>query len=269
MIYNPDLLNSVIKNILKVGIMLFPLLLSQLINAQTDQYIIGPIEHWESFLTLNKKEQEIIYLEKKHDNYMDSIYASSEIYAQDIHSSIKLIFLNLLIEERKSLEFNRSRWYVKNYQNKVLKDSSYIEGAQVSKDCSCILKNNQISLLMGTWVFGGVFLSIQLEKDFYTSQYILDAHELTPYKYTTSDSSLVSMLALKIKNSRLILDEAPAFQVNESLKGMIEFKTPIYYTDPLYNKGLAGGSAKIMDSMLTKGKIYFTCRVKENRLQER
>lgn len=85
------------------------------------------------------------------------------------------------------------------------------------------------------------------------------------FKYSLQDSVLVNSLELKITNKDLTFISNPKFQANELIAGSFTFETPIYYVDSLYNYGLAGGKGENMDQMITTGKIYFICELRNKK----
>lgn len=214
-------------------------------------------------MALSNRENERIAAEETYNQKMAHLFAVDSLFVHGISDSLKKVYYQRELEQRTSYKLNRSKWDIKRYANNILQDSSSREGDYFSVDCNCTLHDNRLQVFIGTWVFGGTFLIIDIAKDTFNATFIEDAHQLYPFKYTLQDSILTNEIKLNLDNTHLTLTDTPTFELDNVTKGMLEFETPIYYIDTHYLQGFEPIKGEQMNAIVVKGRIYFICESKD------
>ena len=103
-------------------------------------------------------------------------------------------------------------------------------------------------------------LQVSLQDDKFKLIYGEDAHEIKAFKYSNSDSLLVSELELKVEDAVLKFSQKFTTEIGEKLNGYLTFISPTYFVDSNY-RGYSRESELVKG--VTRGSIYFTCKVRE------
>lgn len=253
--------NKLSINCFSVGLFLYV----NLLIGQDQKFNVGSIEHWESFMVPTDFENRIINIEKSHYEIYDHLVSVDSVFIEGTPDSIKEDHYRTELENRTHFEFNRSRWDTKVLTNDVVQDSTLIDGNLISFPCHCKISNNKIYITMGMLAFGGTLVKIVIQSDSFSASIFEDAYQTLKYKYTSQDTIWVSEIALQLTNKQLTLTSTPKFQLNELISGLLEFESPIYYSDKIYTYDIEDKTTgQALDVMQTKGKIFFTCVLPKN-----
>lgn len=227
---------------------------------------IKKIKGWAKFEKLTPQESGWHRLMQENNDRIDQRFKEDSLHLPPVSQEQKKAYYEFELKLRRKFSENRSRYFVRNIKNGNPMDMSSFspdEFVPMSTECICELKNDTINIGMGIWVFGGFFYEISIIKNKYTARYIEDAHERQPFKYTPKDSAFVNHILLPIETSALIIDDPIEFKIDEVINGLFKFETPLYYTDSYYHYEYPSKEETELDEIKTKGKIYFTCKLKE------
>ncbi len=240
------------------------LTLSTAFSQTNKEYKIDEIENWDKFEILTELESKHHRRNEESYKEIDHAYEVDSLFLPTVSDKEKkFLYEEYELKTRISYKENRSRCFINFVKyDSIIQGKTYTKPDTISTDCVCELKNDTIQISMGLWVFGGFFYNIKIFKDTYELTYIKDAHEIKPYKYNKADTIFTETLEMKIFNSDLIFDEKIENQVGKKINGYLRFESPIYYIDSHYNYGGQPWNESV-DKMVTKGKIFFTCRLRE------
>lgn len=226
------------------------------------EYEIKKIDKLEEFkiLTSLETKQHEIY-QKSYERFDSLMKADAVLVKSPADKEKKKQYQEHELKQRINFKENRARYFVEYIEeDSIVVDKTFSMPDTISTKCRCEIKNDTIQVSMGVWVFGGFFYNLKIQNKHFELIYIEDAHETKPYKYEKTDETFVEQLELVISNSSLTLQDEINLEIGEELNGYIVFKSPTYYVEPNY-RGYSNEN-KIRKG-ITKGEIYFTCRLKE------
>ncbi len=230
-------------------------------SQDVNEYRIGQINDWKQFEILTDWEFDYHQSNEKSYQRIDSAYQADKLYLTGItEERKKFLYDEYELKNRFDFRYNRARYFVEYIEeDSMIMDKTFSMPGIISSECFCELKKDGIEIQMGYWVFGGFIFTIRLYDNHFELQYIEDAHESKPFKYSESDSLYTDELSLRVENASLTLMEDFKAEIGEQIRAYLIFESPEYFIVPNhrgYSKDQEIHKAK------TKGKIYFTCKLR-------
>ncbi len=150
---------------------------------------------------------------------------------------------------------NRSRYYLQHYINNAKPREETFPSL-----CGCALIGNTIKVSMGL-VFGEI-ITIDINKDSFSSTYNEDESGRPSYKKSLSDTGLYDKIKVSNIQQKLVLQKKPSFKVGDTLLGLLEFRSRAFYKMEGWEHGL--NYEPRLDQLFTQGVLNFKCEVKKN-----
>lgn len=227
-----------------------------------NKYQISNLDNWKEF-------EKLTSLEAKHHKINESSYKRTDrkhkadsLYLPTVSDEQKkFLYEEYELKRRLNYQENRARYFVEYVEeDSIIIDKTFSMPDTISTECRCELQNDTIQIKMGIWVFGGFSYNIVISDGNFELVYVEDAHKMKPFKYNKTDSLFVEDLELRVENAFLKFSQRITPQIGEQLNGHLKFTSPEYYVDSNF-RGYSGESK--LKKGVTKGKIYFTCKIRE------
>lgn len=227
-----------------------------------NEYEIINVDFWKDFERLTLFEEEYHNKIEKQNARTDRMYLADSLYMlESSKERRKFLYEQYELKQRVNLKENRARYFVEHFeQDSILMDKTFSKTDTISTACICELKNDSIQIKMAIWLFGGSLFDLTIKNQNFELVYIESAHKMEPFKYQESDSTFVEELELNISNSSLKVSDEIKSKIGEQINGYLKFESPEYFIDSWF-RGYA--SENKLKRGVTKGEIYFTCKLRE------
>ena len=231
-------------------------------NGQSEsKYQISTSINWEDFEKLTKFEIEHNKIYERKHRRLDSLYRIGKKYPPKLTAKEKKKLYKKELKNRISYKDNRARYYVETTEeDTIVVDKSYFSKGAISTECSCALKDKEIDIRMGIWVFGGFFYKIKIEGKEFEAEYLEDANSRKPFKYQLTDSIALKKITLKLDDASLTFNKKIKPKLGKQVTGHLKFTTPEYLVHTTYRLYSAESKYHIA---LVKGELFFTCTLKK------
>ncbi len=222
---------------------------------QPSKYKVAPVTYILNFDKLNEDEIRLDTMLNNANNKMLKSMSDGSAFIKGTSEENKKKAIGYQMASSLRYRDNRSKYYLQHFIN----NSKSGEEAFTSP-CGCALFGNTIKVSMGL-IFGEI-ITIDINKDSFTSSYNEDESGRPAYKRSLLDTGLYDKIRVSNIQQKLVLQKKPSFRAGDTLLGLLEFKSKAFYKKEGWEHGLNYDPK--LDQLFSQGVLNFKCEVRKD-----